>query len=257
MDEGAVARILEQQGINTVSLSHFCDTRAGPFFMLAIPGSEAVGIWHAFRELAPSTGYWPVISPPLSTIGYDSRAIENLIAYLQSDNVDRVLTAADAIDPVAWLENRLAEDAAIVEEEGDDVEEYRAELQGVWPDDLSPRTWFTVPDAASIELHLVPTAVPWEVPAFYRYGGTSTPRPEEHVALQRYWNVHHGAAMISYRGDLIEMAVIHPPQLPAEALSLAWKHYGYCPDVVVQGTGTVAALAATLLHGTAWYFWWD
>ncbi len=214
-------------------------------------------MWHALRELVPLTGYWPVISPPFSTIGYDSGAIESLVAYLQSENVERVITAADTIDPVTWLEHRLAEDAAIAEEEGDDVEEYRAELQGAWPDDPSPRTWLTVPNAASVELHLVPTSVPWQVPAFYRYGGTSTPRPKEHVALHRYWYDNHGATMMSYRGDVIEMAVIHPPQLPEEAMSLAWEHYGYCSDVVVQGTDTVAALAATLLNGTAWYFWWD
>jgi hypothetical protein len=32
---------------------------------------------------------------------------------------------------------------------------------------------------------------------------------------------------------------------------------GYCEDVVLQGTLTLERLAATLLHGRVWFFWWD
>jgi len=39
--------------------------------------------------------------------------------------------------------------------------------------------------------------------------------------------------------------------------SLAREQYAYCNDLVDQGTESVAALAAGLLDGTVWYFWWD
>jgi Domain of unknown function (DUF4253) len=42
-----------------------------------------------------------------------------------------------------------------------------------------------------------------------------------------------------------------------DALDLAREQYIYCSDIVSQGTGTLEALAAGLLGGTAWFFWWD
>ena len=40
-------------------------------------------------------------------------------------------------------------------------------------------------------------------------------------------------------------------------MALAREQFVYCPDIVYQGTGTLAGLAAALLEGTTWYFWWD
>jgi hypothetical protein len=38
---------------------------------------------------------------------------------------------------------------------------------------------------------------------------------------------------------------------------LAKEQYAYCADIVEQGVGTIEALAATLLNGHIWFFWWD
>jgi ankyrin repeat protein len=38
---------------------------------------------------------------------------------------------------------------------------------------------------------------------------------------------------------------------------LAKKMYGFCPDIVDQGVGTVAALARELSKSQKFYFWWD
>jgi hypothetical protein len=38
---------------------------------------------------------------------------------------------------------------------------------------------------------------------------------------------------------------------------LARDQYLYCEDNVEQWTRTLEALAARLLRGEAWYFWWD
>jgi hypothetical protein len=37
----------------------------------------------------------------------------------------------------------------------------------------------------------------------------------------------------------------------------ALEQYAYCPDLVDQGTKSLAALAATLQDAGVWYAWWD
>ncbi len=41
-----------------------------------------------------------------------------------------------------------------------------------------------------------------------------------------------------------------------EALKLAREQYLYCGDIVSQGVGSIAGLAAILEVSTHWYFWW-
>jgi hypothetical protein len=54
------------------------------------------------------------------------------------------------------------------------------------------------------------------------------------------------------------MAVLGwPPTTRPEALRLAKLQYHYCSDIVTQGVGTIDALAARLLNGYSWSFWWD
>ncbi len=48
-----------------------------------------------------------------------------------------------------------------------------------------------------------------------------------------------------------------PPTAPGQALDLAYEQMGYCADIVLQGTLTLERLAATLLDGRVWFFWWD
>jgi len=53
------------------------------------------------------------------------------------------------------------------------------------------------------------------------------------------------------------MLVDKPPHSQTEALALANEHFAYCEDIVTQGVGTIEGLAATLLEGKTWFFWWD
>lgn len=71
------------------------------------------------------------------------------------------------------------------------------------------------------------------------------------------WNDLYGAEVIGMLPDLIEMYVPRPPIDRAQALQLSWEQFVYCRDIVYQGTQTLAALAALLLQGPAWFFWWD
>jgi Domain of unknown function (DUF4253) len=71
------------------------------------------------------------------------------------------------------------------------------------------------------------------------------------------WHDLYGAEVVGITSDVVEMHVAKPPLDRESALSLAKAQYLYCNDIVEQGTQTLSVLAATLLEGSVWYFWWD
>ena len=77
------------------------------------------------------------------------------------------------------------------------------------------------------------------------------------LAAQRYWGEAYGAVIVAATADVIEMKAGRPPGTREGAVKLAREQFAYCTDIVTQGTETIENLAAGLLGGTAWYFWWD
>jgi hypothetical protein len=140
--------------------------------------------------------------------------------------------------------------------------------EGEWPCDVSPdnklqalQTWD--PELGSRELDsvfilLVRADYAWEVPAKLLYGGwNDCPVPQVHVGFSKRWFKMHDAELISVGRATIEMIVGKPPTNRDEALDIAREHFVYCPDTVDQGAGNVSSLAAELLNGRVWHFWWD
>ncbi|HSG35259.1 MAG TPA: DUF4253 domain-containing protein, partial [Sphingomonadaceae bacterium] len=98
----------------------------------------------------------------------------------------------------------------------------------------------------------------WEVPAYLRWGGwNACPPPEVHVAALRSWNERYGAELVGISGDALNLRVSSRPQTKEEATELAFEQFYYCADIVDQGVGTIANLAATLEAQDWWFFWWD
>jgi Domain of unknown function (DUF4253) len=79
-------------------------------------------------------------------------------------------------------------------------------------------------------------------------GGTS------HVAVLHYWHQRYGAELVTLTVDQIELLVPRPPQTPVTTVQVAIEMLGYCPDLVVQGAGTVESLAADLVPRRCWSF---
>lgn len=75
--------------------------------------------------------------------------------------------------------------------------------------------------------------------------------------MMKSWQERFGAEVVCMSGDVLELRVLLPPNDQTSALALAREHYVYCPDIVVQGTQTLEALAAERLRATTWFFWWD
>jgi hypothetical protein len=77
------------------------------------------------------------------------------------------------------------------------------------------------------------------------------------VAVHKRWSDRYGSRIACASGDVIECTVARPPASRGEALALAREQFLYAPDIVHQGAETIEELAATLLGGRTWYFWWD
>ena len=109
-----------------------------------------------------------------------------------------------------------------------------------------------------MHLAIIPTDDPTQVPAYLRWGNwNACPAPEVHVAVHRKWRAQYGAEIVGISGDVIDMRVTKRPKTREEALALAKEQYLYCSDIVLQGTETLEALAASLMDSDWWYFWWD
>jgi hypothetical protein len=195
------------------------------------------------RAFAEGSGVYPFL------IGHD----EDLAALLESlalpdDGGVALAAEARAIDAAAWLQARTGK------------------KRPRWSaGDAAPtRTLQTLVDLGSqalkpcVHLGLIELDEPWTLFTRLGFGDwNACPTPAEHAALHRHWAAQFGAEPAALTVDTVECLVARPPVDKAPALALAAEQQAYCPDIVEQGVGTTAALAASLLAAPVWYFWWD
>ena len=217
-----------------------------PCEVLKVEGAVAVEKYNALKA---RTDIIPVI------LG-DKEEIENSLesmAYIDA-SFTQLLQKAEAIDAPQWFVKRQAQDP-----------EYYDLTAGEWDDDYQPTDEVTIhldvdsgKPKREVYIALVPVVKSWMIPAFLKTGSwNDCPNPEEHAAIFKYWDAKYGLNVVGVAADVIEVEVQNPPKTKAEALKLAEEQFIYCPDIVYQGTETIAALAATLLNGKVWFFWWD
>lgn len=138
--------------------------------------------------------------------------------------------------------------------------------EGDWPVkvDAGPPGPSVATDIGSGKFHdrvhilIIPTKYGWEVPAYLRWGDwNACPPPECHVAALRSWHSEFAADLVGMNGDTINLRAASRPKTHERALKLAREQYGYCPDIIDQGVGTISNLAATLIASEWWCLWWD
>ena len=230
-------------------------------FYFLTHGRQAEECWQALRSQVNATGYWPVI------LGNDDdfeRVIDHLsVPYTHNMALATILANAATIDAEEWFQAALRMQDS---EDGPwDTTEGEFALRGPWPEDMPPATTVSVPyhwqtrePYPQIAIDLVPTTISWQVPAYLRFGDyNACPNPAEHTSVIKQWQERYGAEVISMTHDTIELRVVHPPTNRDGAIALAYEQFAYCSDIVDQGVGTLDALAATLLNGNVWFFWWD
>lgn len=108
-----------------------------------------------------------------------------------------------------------------------------------------------------VVMAFVPAEEPWDIFRHLPVGGwNDCPAPNVFAAFCQAMYRAFGAVPAVLTGDTMEMIPARRPT-HEEAFPLALKMYGFCPDIVTQGVGTVQALADTLEKSDVWYFWWD
>lgn len=219
---------------------------------LTVPGVQAIAALDRLRAEFKTTGLYPILlgGPEDVEIIEDWRS--------DADDRDEILVASTEIDPVTWLRDRGAEDP----------ETYNIPT-GTWPsaaelanlDDTAIVThlnWETEQPFTNVEFALLPLREPWEAFAWLGWGDwNGCPTPAEHCALHHYWAKQYGAEVVSLTGSVVQCVVSRPATSQPQALALAGEQFIYAPDLVLQGTETIAALAADLQNQHVWYFWWD
>ncbi len=254
-----LARILKQNDIDTTSLELLDEGFKDEIYCLTMAGPDTFSKWLKLRNLVDQTGFWPVVvpewEPPASMIdfaeGYDDRS------------TDEFLAASGEVNAVEWL----AESYKYQKDETDPNWQYP---RGEWPTNVQPNNDLQI-QGNDLQVYkgleplinyfvLVPTKFGWEVPAYLRFGYVrGLTKIQESVSVFKYWYELYGAEIYYIQEEGIWAYVTRPPQTKEAALKLAEEHYAYAPDnmSVSVKTGTIEGLAAELLNGQAWYFWWD
>lgn len=224
---------------------------------------SAVAAWEALEGAVSQTGCWPLITGDAG-----DRDFQQEMQDLDPDaKVETVIRRAGTIDLAAWMKKTQVE----VSGQFDDDPEARAYFDGVvnkrldWPERPAKQpVWhaslssFGRGRCDKAAISLVPTVVPWETPAWMRFGGfNACPDPEVHVAIMRHWHERYGASPVCMTFDTLEFRIAGPPQTQEAARALALEQYVYCNDIVDQGMGSVDALAMSLWQAPSWFFWWD
>ena len=76
-------------------------------------------------------------------------------------------------------------------------------------------------------------------------------------AMVRSWEERFGARILRLGPDRLDMSVAAPPQTAEHAAGVAAEHWTFCPDRILQETGSISAYAAEIRGRRTWSFWWD
>jgi hypothetical protein len=282
-----LALVLEKAGFDPSSLKVLCRVDGQPVLGLEVPCRGALRAWRRLRREVPPAGRWPVL---LGHVGQEDLPTKRTAWFEGRERrqtfppVEDVLKEARELDAGRWLADRHAahvkgmeeelvrdrargylEDAAFLEKVLAQPEPFRGLDREDWLGDERGAVFEFVAwdlavdeDRRPVSVGLFPTAAGWEVPAWWKFGGWNhTPQAHESVAVLRYWHERYGAEVLRLTNDTLELAVDRPPKTREEALLLAKEQFYYCPDIITQGEGSLDSLAARLLGGEGWYFWWD
>jgi Domain of unknown function (DUF4253) len=265
LSEPELREFLTRNDVDCRSLKLLWEIDSQQVYGLTVNGSEAIGRWHSLRQITDESKYYPLLLGSEAEIDCHRESFEDCDV-----SISKIIKYGSVIDAETWFIDKAQQtydDRCMYEElpEGNLIEVLTNEILGEWEDEVPPSNGFTIPyrtlsgqPLETVAIALIPTQTCWHIPAYLNFGSwNSCPAPEEHICLMKHWHETYGTEVVGITQDVVEMLVTKPPMNHNDALSLAKEQYLYCNDIVDQGTETLSILAATLLGGSAWYFWWD
>ena len=223
-------------------------------------------VYEEARKRGEREGFFPVlvtleeslVRTFLHQFGLRDDEHEIDVANVQEHRQELMQTTENGKD---WLDTRFRKLLHGFEAESPDF--YRMDVLGERTTDGDGVTSFKgiVNDETGSTLSLllaeVPVVQPWQVLAWFPFGGTNAcPAAEHIVSVARYWFERYGAVPAVIAQGIVEFAVSKPVG-EEDSLPLAKEHYAFCPDIVDQGVGTINAWADVLRKSTVWFFGWD
>lgn len=136
-----------------------------------------------------------------------------------------------------------------MQEEPEDSSEQQAGFEGYWD--------YGIRQTHPVLLAQIPVQNPWEVFAYLPFGGwNECPDTEELMSVAKYWFNQYGAVPALLSSDVLEFT-LPAPITKEQARQVALEQYGFCADIVDQGTQTISKLENILCQSKIWFFWWD
>jgi hypothetical protein len=77
------------------------------------------------------------------------------------------------------------------------------------------------------------------------------------AAVVRSWEDRFGVRVVGVGFNTLDLSVAAPPVTMTHALHVAAEHWTFCPEIIVQGPGTLAEYAEGILGRDAWDFFWE
>lgn len=204
---------------------------------------------------------------PVVVIANDT--VAEWFGILEDEDYDRETVIASNVDGEQFLKNRFkeytedfAEDNDFSEEEAKEaLAELIGDVQEAEGEEIKHFMAYESYRGDGIEdviLFKIPVKNPWEVVAWLPMGGwNECPPADEMMAVAKYWYEKYGAVIATMGHDTVEFYVEHKVEDADAAMELAKEMYGFCPDCVDQGVGSIAELYAGIRKSNVWFFWWD
>ncbi|RYG87377.1 DUF4253 domain-containing protein [bacterium] len=240
---------------NEGTLSPWFTNSVGVVERQTVMAEMAFERWLALRAAVPQTGRWPLILGDARNVD----AFEGLRERWDGDVASLVAVLPDAEARLAerYREGLMDGDEDTIEDDPDlDFDFDPTTL--IVPD--SPRQSFPhfLPGVDRVVIATLPTPDGTLAPAHLNYGSwNGYPEIAEHVAFLRHWETRHGAEVMGFGADTVELRPRAPILDPVEAKRLAREWFAYSYDNLFQGTESMPELAASLLGAEIWFSWWD
>ena len=207
-------------------------------------------------ENGKKEGYFPVLVVADETL-------EDWLGILKDEEYNKENVIASDEDGKQFLQDRLKEytDDWLEDNDSEGLNELVGDVEEAEGENICHFMAYQSYKGDGIEeviLFHIPVKNPWEIVAWLPMGGwNECPPAEEMMAVAKYWYEEYGAIIATVSHDTLEFYVSERVEDGEKAMELAKEMYGFCPDCVDQGVGSIAELCAGIRKSNVWFFWWD